>query len=315
MQQDFIKTLVSGQTVGDKIPILCNQENFILRGNFYKILQTLPGFHLFINPAVKTSLDRGRPKGGMFIAVPNSIKSQVTDVSPGHWRVQAVTISSSSSCTLLINTYFPCDSRQAEDNLHEAIEVIELVKRLIESSACNSVVWCGDMNSDFRRNSGQVALVGEAVTELNFLRIWDKFQIDFTCVHNVNDGNVVTSTIDHFFCSSEIGNTILDAGVIHSPDNRSDHSPVYRVLSALNIRLDLSDQLQQSSKPSWKSSSVDQKEQYRNQLENRLTNITVPNCVLQCKRVKCRSSDHCDSVDMFAIDVLETVQHSAEECL
>ena len=315
MQQEFIKTLVSGQTVGDKIPILCNQENFILRGNFYKILQTLPGFHLFINPAVKTSLDRGRPKGGMFIAVPNSIKSQVTDVSPGHWRVQAVTISSSSSCTLLINTYFPCDSRQAEDNLHEAIEVIELVKRLIESSACNSVVWCGDMNSDFRRNSGQVALVGEAVTELNFLRIWDKFQIDFTCVHNVNDGNVVTSTIDHFFCSSEIGNTILDAGVIHSPDNRSDHSPVYCVLSSLNIKLDLSDQSQQSSKPSWKSSSVEQKEQYRNQLENKLNNITVPSCVLQCRDVKCSSMDHCDAVDKLAIDVLETVQHTAEESL
>ena len=87
------------------------------------------------------------------------------------------------------------------------------------------MIWCGDINSDFRRNSGQVAPVGEAVTELNFLKIWDKYQIDFTCVHNVNDGNVVTSTIDHFFCSSEIGNAILDAGVIHSPDNRSDHSP------------------------------------------------------------------------------------------
>ena len=112
------------------------------------------------------------------------------------------------------------------------------------------MIWCGDINSDFRRNSGQVAPVGEAVTELNFLKIWDKCQIDFTCVNYVN---VVTSTIDHFFCSSEIGNAILDAGVIHSPDNRSDHSQVYCVLSALNIRLDLSDQLQQSSKPSWKS--------------------------------------------------------------
>ena len=184
MQQDFIKTLVSEQTVGNKIPILCNQEHFILRGNFYKILQTLPGFHLFINPAVKTSLDRGRPKGGMFIAVPNSIKSQVTDVSPGHWRVQAVIISSSSSRTLLINSYFPCDTRQAGDALHEAIEVIEVIKRLIESSACNSVIWCGDLNTDFRRNSGQVALVNDAATELNLLSTWDKYQIDFTCIHN-----------------------------------------------------------------------------------------------------------------------------------
>ena len=176
------------QTIGNKLPILCNQENFILRGNFYKILQTLPDFHFFINPAVKTSLDRGRPKGGMFIAVPNSIKSQVTDVSPVHWRVQAVTISSLSSCTLLINTYFPCDTRLAGEALNEAIEVLGVVKSLIESTGCNSVILCGDINTDFGRHSEQVALVSEAVTEMNLLKIWDKYDVDFTCVQN-NDEN------------------------------------------------------------------------------------------------------------------------------
>ena len=315
IQQDFVKTLVSEETVGSKIPILCNQENFILRGNFYKILQTLPGFHLFINPAVKTVQDRGRPKGGMFIAVPNAMKSQVTDVSPGHWRVQAIVISSSSSRTLLINTYFPCDTRQAADVLNEAIEVLEVIKRLVDNSGCNSVIWCGDINTDFRRNSGQVALVREAVAELTLLQMWDKYQVDFTCVHNSNGDNVVTSIIDHFFCSSELGNQILDAGVIHSPDNRSDHSPVYCVLSALNIMLDHSEQLKASPKPSWKSSSLDQKELYRHQLEDRLDHITVPHCVQQCKDVKCRNTDHCDLVDQLAIDVLETVQLTAEECL
>ena len=102
MHQEFMKTLLSDQISGDKLPILCNQENFILRGNAYKIVQAFPGYHIFINPAVKTNLDTGRPRGGMFIAVPNSVKSQVCDVSPGHWRVQAVTISSSSSKTLLV---------------------------------------------------------------------------------------------------------------------------------------------------------------------------------------------------------------------
>ena len=145
--------------------------------------------------------------------------------------------------------------------------------------------------------------------------MWDKFLVDFTCVHDVNDENVVTSIIDHFFCSSEISNLILDAGVIHSPDNRSDHSPVYCVFSGLNISLEFSDQLRKSPKPSWQSSTVEQKDQYRLELENKLSYITVPLCVLECKDVKCRNSDHCDSVDKLAIDVLETVQATAEECL
>ena len=97
MHQDFIKTLTSDKIVGDKLPILCNQENFILRGNFYKLRKACPDSHFVFNAALKSTLDKGRPKGGMFIAVPNSIKSQVSDVSPGHWRVQAVIISSVES--------------------------------------------------------------------------------------------------------------------------------------------------------------------------------------------------------------------------
>ena len=315
IQQDFIKTLVDGQTVGNNIPILCNQENFVLRGNFYKILQTLPGFHIFINPAVKGSLDKGRPRGGMFIAVPNSIKSQVADVSPGHWRVQAITISSNSSCTLLINTYFPCDTRHAMDDLNEAIEILEIVKKLIDSTGCNSVIMAGDLNTDFRRNSGQVALVTEVVTELSLLKIWDKFEVDFTCIHANNGDNFATSVIDHFICSSELGNNMVDAGVIHSADNCSDHSPIYCVLSSLNLSLDASHEIRRTSKPSWKSSSLEQKDLYKYRLEESLNNIIVPQCLLECRNLKCKNQDHCDLVDKLAIEVLETVQLTAESSL
>ena len=315
MQQNFIQHLVSDKTVGNKTPILCNQENFILKSNFYKIKQTLPDFHIFFNPAVKNTLDRGRPKGGMFIAVPNTIRGQVTDISPGHWRVQAINISSSSSNTLLINTYFPCDSRQALEAQDEALEVLELVKRLIETSSCNSVVWCGDINTDFSRNTWQVAMLREAIAELNLLKVVDKFPIDFTCINNVNDENVVTSVIDHFFYSSEISKLILDAGVIHSPDNRSDHCPVYCVLSCLNTKLDSSDVSRKPPKPSWQSSTAAQKDHYRSELELRLSCITVPPSLLQCKDVSCKNSDHCDLVDQLTQDVLEAVQYTAEECL
>ena len=159
MHQEFMKTLLSDQVTGDKLPILCNQENFILRGNFYKNLQAFPDFHIFINPAVKTNLDGGRPRGGMFIAVPDSLKSQITYISPGHWKVQALVIKSSSSKTLLINCYFPCDSLSTRDAMEEIIEVIEIIKRTVETSGCDTVLLCGDINTDFKRNSRQVELV------------------------------------------------------------------------------------------------------------------------------------------------------------
>ena len=77
VKQMVCKFLTSENIIGDKIPILCNQENFLLKANTYKIYQALQGFHCFVNPAVKNSHDKGRPQGGLFIAVPDKLKSKV----------------------------------------------------------------------------------------------------------------------------------------------------------------------------------------------------------------------------------------------
>ena len=67
-KQDFCQLITSKAIVGDKLPILCNQENFVLRGNSYRINQALPGYHCMIKPAIKETHDKGRAKNSMFIA-------------------------------------------------------------------------------------------------------------------------------------------------------------------------------------------------------------------------------------------------------
>ena len=51
---NFLKTLLSTRTVGDKLSILCNQENLILKANTYKHFQATLGFQFFVNQAVKS---------------------------------------------------------------------------------------------------------------------------------------------------------------------------------------------------------------------------------------------------------------------
>ena len=60
---------------------------------------------------------------------------------------------------------------------------------------------------------------------------------------------------------------------------------------------------------------MEEKEHYKITLEERLNMIRVPQPILQCKEVKCRCLEFCDLVDQLAIQVLETVQTTAEECL
>ena len=68
--RDFINKLSSKEIIGNKEAIICN------RANAYKINQTLPGYYTMFKPAEKSSLCRGRAKGGLFMALSDAISAQ-----------------------------------------------------------------------------------------------------------------------------------------------------------------------------------------------------------------------------------------------
>ena len=168
-KQEFCKYLVSEQFSGNRIPILCNQENFTLKGNCYKILKSIPGFSFIIKPAVKQAQDKGRAKNGMFIAFPDPIKSQIEDVSPTFWRIQAAILKSSNSNLLIINSYFPVDSR---NDGGELLETIEAIKHVIEQNEFSNILWLGDINCDFLRQTAHITQVQNFIEETTLLKSW-----------------------------------------------------------------------------------------------------------------------------------------------
>ena len=271
---DFMKLLLSDVVTGDSIPILCNQENFILRDNSYKIKQALPNFQIVFNPAVKTNLTKGRPSNGMFIAFPDSIKNQVTDVSPGFWRLQAVKIKFMSSTLLLINSYFPTDPQK--DNVDDAdlLETLGNVKRILEVNEFDTVLWAGDINSDFSRNTNHTRAVQDALQDVGLLTAWDLFEADFTCFHELL-GNTFTSKLDHFFWNSMFGKYVLDAGVLHLPENKSDHCPIYCTFDSSIVQEQSSKPNRVKPRPSWKRASCEEKMLYKSNLEDKLSRLDI----------------------------------------
>ena len=196
-KQEFCNYLVNENVIGNKIPILCNQENFVLKGNSYKISRSIPGFHFIINPALKENLDKGRARNGMFVAFPDNIKNQVQDVSPGNWRLQAVLVKCSNSKILIINSYFPVDKMTVKIDGSELSETIQFIKQIIENNEFSNLLLLGDINCDFLRKTGHTKLISTFLDEYNLLRAWDKFEVDFTLTHE-NNGKSIISTIDHF---------------------------------------------------------------------------------------------------------------------
>ena len=176
--QEFCKYLLN--SVGSKkLAILCNQENFILKGNCYKIQQTFPDYYPIIKPALKETLDKGRGRNGMFILIPNDLKSLVIDVSPSHWRIQAAIIDLKSSKLLIINSYFPQDNRNDGD-VADLLETIECIRHVLHDNVFNDVLWMGDINANFVRKTAHCQIVKQFVQELPLLHSWDEYEVDFS---------------------------------------------------------------------------------------------------------------------------------------
>ena len=167
----------------------------------------------------------------------------------------------------------------------------------------------GDINADFARETSHTNLVSEELLDLGLSRSWDDYDVDFTCCHDIA-GVSHTSILDHFFWNKGLGDAVRDAGVVHHPDDHSDHCPIFCVLSLDSIVHDVKESSQkQLQKPSWIRASQEERQIYK------LHKLTIPESVLECKDVKCRRADHLRDLDMFAMDLLETLQVVAEASL
>ena len=150
----------------------------------------------------------------MFIAFPEDIKNNIEDISPAFWRVQAVRLKSGNRVTVIINSYFPQDPRTQRFDESELLETLECIRKVIAKNQFTHFIWAGDINTDFSRNDGQTLRINNYIEEFNLLKSWERYQVDFTCFHEIT-GSTHVSTIDHFFWNEAMGDIVLDAGVLH----------------------------------------------------------------------------------------------------
>ena len=88
----------------------------------------------------------------MFIAIPSKFKEKFCDVSPNHWRVQAVTFDS----FLIVNVYLPTDPGTVDFNDQELRETLGAVQNVLDTTDASHVILAGDFNCDFSRHTGHV---------------------------------------------------------------------------------------------------------------------------------------------------------------
>ena len=302
-KQQFCRNLLNGNN--DEISILCNQENFVLKSNEYLIQKSLPGFEIKFKPAVKSNLE-GRPINGMFIAFPEIFKSNIKDISPDNFRVQAIILDTNTKKVMIINTYFPQDPKTVRYHHDpELEEVFALIEHIIGTNQCDDILLLGDMNIDFHRNNGHAKRLDSFLTSNILEASWRRFDVDYT--HEVEiDDKTHTCTIDHIIWNENFFKNVEHSGVLHLPGNTSDHSPIF---CSTNVMFN-------NESPHVKPKRIDafnltklnssDWEKYVINLEKKLQEVRTPHCA-DCRNVHCKDVDHIAEIDEYSIDILEAV--------
>ena len=216
---------------------------------------------------------------------------------------------------LLINSYLPVDSQANNFDETELLETLTYVKNILRDNDYDGIIWSGDLNADFARNSKHTRITKEFIHEHYFEMAWDNYLVDFTHYHEVNNISY-TSIIDHFLWSPSLNEDIEDCGVLHHPSNLSDHSPVYCRFKVKEVSRDeIKDRNFHPSRPSWKESTDNEKLAFKMNAEQLLSSIDLPDDLLRCTNVKCTNEKHIIASDKMLLEVLESVDHAARNNL
>ena len=239
----------------DYYPILSNQENFLLQGNRYLAKNCLLDARLVFKKAVKDNFE-GRPKNGMFVAVPDVIKQQANDVSPAHWRIQAIILSTSRNRILFINSYFPTDPKTATSDTSDLHSTLSAINSVIQDNEFDKLIWTGDINANFIRNSMFTGIIDTHTFEMN--------------------DHCYSSTLVHFFWSENIIEDVIEADVLHMRSNTSDHCSIYCKMNITGLQTTSQQECKTSRKINWNKASEEERAAYRTNLEHLLKSIQSP---------------------------------------
>ena len=169
----------------------------------------------------------GRPKKGMFIALPSNLKGNVEDVSPSNSRIQAILLETESKNIMIVNAYFLKDPKTIEYHINADLEdILAVIENLVDSNHCDDIIIAGDLNVHFDRRNGNVKRLKRFLTSNRLGSSWMRFNIDFS--HELEANEITyTSTINHILWNEQFYKNVLKVGVLHLPDNTSGHSPIY----------------------------------------------------------------------------------------
>ena len=309
------------------ILIFVIQEHWLLESNLYKLDKVFNDFDVFALPASKSNsrISKGRPSGGIAIFVKNSLsETSKRLICPNSKRVQGLQFCLENKSFVIINCYFPVDKRTANMDLTEIIKILQDIQYLIDLCDEDSVfLIAGDLNCAFDRDTIFVHMIRNFLADKNLEILWNKFACDYTYSFSkfVNGlQRTYFSTIDHFCISAHFIDNCVEARPLHTPDNLSNHAPIFLNLKfarAVEPRANFQNNsnIAVSNKPDWSRASDEDLHFFRLYLSGLLENLEVPQTILNCEDLNCSNPRHKMDIDLYSLKIMSAIDTAVAETI
>ena len=132
------------------------------------------------------------------------------------------------------------------------------------------------------------------------------------------NGTTYTSVIDDFFWSEATDSSVVEADVLHLPNNLSDHCPIYCKLSLeINVPRKGGSLYQSEGKvePCWRKSTIEERLNYSRDIEEKLKTVIIPSRIVNCRDVHCNDGSRKVTCDELKLEILGCIEKTANVCL
>ena len=288
-----------------KPDFLCLQETWLLD---YVKLNNVNDSYICIGKAgidAERTIINGRVPGGVCILFRKSLTHCVREIKVECKRLCAVsiTLGNGSQC-LLMNAYLPVDNQHHNDANPEFIHATDCIESALNSTVCNYIVVCGDLNTSFDRMNAQTRVLKEFMHRNDLMSAWssDNAELSNTYI-NLNLGHF--SCIDHFLINEPLFYSIIEHRVHSDPMNVSSHCLVSIVCSGVLNQMHSNPDRSRVGGPAWQSANTEQKIQYREALNDLLNSVELDENLLDCTGYPCENQDHRLAIDKLCSLITE----------
>ena len=118
--------------------------------------------------------------------------------------------------------------------------------------------------------------------------------MDHTNSYENQNGVSSTHILDHILALTRAKDQMVDTGVLHWVESKSDHQPIYAIIKTEHItdKESFGDVFHIKSKPKWNDAIADKKLEFNDLLFRGLVNLSIPEEAISCRDVHYKNKEH-----------------------